>query len=144
MGAPRPRPDVWIVDTNVVVAGLLTRSADSPPALIVDAMLDGRIRFLLSVELLAEYRYVLLRTPIQERHGLREAEIDQLLERFAAYAVVVDITGRDEAAPDRGDDHRWRMAAAMPGAGLITGDNLLQKNAPTGIVVVTPRELSAR
>lgn len=142
MGARRPAPAIWIVDTNVVVAGLLTRDADSPPALIVDAMLVGRIRYLLSVELLAEYREVLLRERIRERHGLREAEVDQLLERFAMHAVVVDIAGQKETAPDRGDNHLWRMAAAMPSAGLVTGDTLLQNKAPSGLIVLTPREFT--
>ncbi|MEZ5330675.1 MAG: hypothetical protein R2991_01180 [Thermoanaerobaculia bacterium] len=40
-----------VVDTNVVVAGLLTGDAHAPTALILDAMLAGRVLYALSVEL---------------------------------------------------------------------------------------------
>ena len=40
-------PRMVIVDTNVVVAGLLTSQIDSPTAQLLDAMLDGRLIFLL-------------------------------------------------------------------------------------------------
>ena len=53
-----------VVDTNVVVSGLLTSVADAPPAMLLDAMLAGRVSFLLSTDLLAEYRDVLLRPAI--------------------------------------------------------------------------------
>jgi polysaccharide export outer membrane protein len=47
---------LWVVDTNVLVAALLTAQADSPTARTLDAMLDGSLMFLLSPALLAEYR----------------------------------------------------------------------------------------
>ena len=57
-----------IVDTNVVVAGLLTRTAGSPVARILDGMVLARFAFALSEPLLAEYRAVLLRPHIRARH----------------------------------------------------------------------------
>ena len=53
-----------VVDTNVVVSGLITSDATAPTARILDAMLRGELRFLLSEELLSEYRSVLLRPKI--------------------------------------------------------------------------------
>ena len=129
-----------MVDTNVVVAGLLAADSASPPAIILDAMLDGSLPFLLSVELLAEYRTVLLRERIRARHGLSESEVDALLTALATHAVVVEIAARDEKAPDRGDDHLWRMLAEAPDAGLITGDALLLRRAPRGRLVIAPRD----
>lgn len=35
------KPPVFVVDTNIVVAGLVTGSSRSPVALVVDAMLSG-------------------------------------------------------------------------------------------------------
>ena len=49
-------PSVYVVDTNVVVAGLLAASPSSPVVLILDAMLAGTLVYLLSPPLLAEYR----------------------------------------------------------------------------------------
>jgi uncharacterized protein len=137
-----------VVDTNVLVAGLLTPDRRSPPVRILDAMLAGELRFLLSVELLAEYRTVLLRERIRERHGLSVTEVDALLEALATEAAVADITGRTETAPDPRDNFLWRLLAARLGAGLITGDSALLERPPPGARVISPRawidELSAR
>ena len=138
---------VWVVDTSVLVAGLLTPDPESPPARIVDAMQLGEMRFLLCVDLLAEYRTVLLRPRIRARHGLAEAEVDALLEALATDAVVADIAERNERAPDPGDDFLWQLLAARDGAGLITGDAALLKRPPPRTRVISPRtfieELSA-
>ena len=70
----------WVgVDTNVLVAGLLTADAEAPTAAIVNALVAGRLRYLLSEALLREYRQVLLRAKAVARHGLSERQIDELL-----------------------------------------------------------------
>lgn len=133
-------PSLWVVDTNVVVTGLLSGDAASPPAHILDAMLAGDMQFLICVELLAEYREVLLRKQIRSRHGLSEREVDLLIEALVTNAVVADISGRREVAPEQGDNHLSRLLAAKPGAGLITGDALLLRQPPPGARVITARE----
>ena len=138
---------VWVVDTSVVVAGVLTADPESPPVRILDAMLNGQLRFLLCVELLAEYRTVLLRERVRARHGLSVDEVDALLKALATDAAVVDIADRNETAPDPGDNFLWQLLAARPGAGLITGDFALLKQPPARTRVISPRtwldELSA-
>ena len=47
---------VFIVDTNVVAAGLITDLPDSPVAKVLDCMLNGRLVYLLSPDLLNEYK----------------------------------------------------------------------------------------
>ncbi|MEX2122592.1 MAG: putative toxin-antitoxin system toxin component, PIN family [Woeseia sp.] len=133
------RANVWIVDTNVLVAGLLSTDAASPPVKMVDAMLSGEIRYLLCVELLAEYRTVLLRKRIQRRHGMDENEVDALLEALATSAVVADIAGRTETALDAGDNFLWRLLAVRSDAALVTGDARLLENPPPGECVLSPR-----
>lgn len=54
-------PPVFIVDTNVVVAGLITRSSLSPVARALDGILSGSLVYLLPPALLDEYRAVLMR-----------------------------------------------------------------------------------
>ena len=58
-----------IVDTNVVVAGLLTARADSPVARVLDDMLATVFPFAISDALLAEYRTVLRRPSLRKAHG---------------------------------------------------------------------------
>lgn len=141
MSRRRPAPTtVWVVDTNVLVAGLLTADTESPPAKILDAMLEGEFRFLLCVELLAEYRAVMLRKRVRQRHGLEVSEVDALLEALAIDAIVVDITGRTEEAPDPADNFLWQLLAVRPGAGLVTGDASLLKKPPSGTRVISPRQ----
>jgi hypothetical protein len=60
---------VVIVDTNVVIAGLLTGEAASPVAVILDRMLKGAFPFVVSEALLAEYHAVLMRPALRKPHG---------------------------------------------------------------------------
>jgi predicted nucleic acid-binding protein len=85
-----------VIDTNVVVSGLLSAPADSPTGRIVDAMLAATVPFVLSEALLAEYREVLLRPAIMERHGLTEAPVDTVLEELVLNAGSLKPASLDE------------------------------------------------
>ena len=132
----RPRPVV--VDTNVVVSGLLTSEPDAPTARILDGMLEGRFVFLLSADLLSEYRQVLLRPKIRGLHGLAPEAIDTILTELAANAAFRD-PPPSGPAPDRGDDHLWALAASEPDSLLVTGDRKLIDSPPPGTPVLSPR-----
>jgi uncharacterized protein with PIN domain len=94
------RPAV-IVDTNVIVAGLLTGNTTSPVARILDGMLAAAFPFVVSEALLAEYRAVLARPALRKQHGLTVAEIDRLLTDIAQHAIVLT-PGVGSPAPDAG------------------------------------------
>jgi putative PIN family toxin of toxin-antitoxin system len=128
-----------VIDTNVVVAGLLTASADSPTVWILDGMCRGAFPFLLSAALLAEYREVLLRRKIRALHGLGEPEVDILLTTLAANAIVREPAPRT-GAPDPKDDHLWSLVQSEKRAVLVTGDRALGENPPPRIVVLAPRQ----
>jgi len=130
-------PPVFVVDTNVVVAGLVTGSSSSPVALVLDAMLSGGLVFLLSPALLYEYRSVLSRPKLTNLHGLTEAEIDQFLVELTANAIWRE-PKPGTPAPDRGDDHLWALLRGHPGSVLVTGDRLLLENPPTPSSVISP------
>jgi predicted nucleic acid-binding protein len=72
---------VAVIDTNVIVSGLIGGERASPTAVILDAMLGGRFTYLFSLDLLADYREVLLRSAIRRRHGLSDAEVEVVLTR---------------------------------------------------------------
>ena len=113
----------FIIDTNVVVAGLLTSHADSPVARILDGMLGAAFAFVLSEALLAEYRSVLMRPRLCKLHGLSEAEIDTILTDIARHAVVLSPvrTGATPMAPDSGDQFLWDLLATRTDLVLVTG-----------------------
>jgi len=132
-----------VVDTNVLVAALLTAQPDSPTARTLNAMLDGSLMFVLSPELLVEYRAVLLRPRLAQRHGLTEAEVDELLATITANAVWREPPAHAPlaAAPDQGDAHLWALLACEPLAALVTGDQLLLDSPYPGRVLMQPRQL---
>ena len=130
----------YIVDTNVVVAGLLTRDASSPTARVLDGMIEGRFPFLLSTALLAEYHAVLLRPKIQSRHGLDAEEIEALLTEITANAIVREPDPSSQEAPTREDQHLWDLLDTEPGTVLVTGDQDLLDSPQRGSSVISPSD----
>lgn len=133
-----------VVDTNVVVAALLTANPDSPTARILDGMLAGSFPFLLSVPLLAEYRSVLLRPPIRRLHGLEPEEIDRILTELTLAAMVVDDVEPAGEGSGGGDRHLWALVGARPGAVLVTGDRELLEHPRPGAEVLSARAFADR
>ena len=117
----------FVIDTNVVVAGLLTSHADSPVARILDGMLGAAFTFVLSEALLTEYRTVLLRPRLCKLHGLSEADVDTILMNIARHAIVLTTvrTAATPLAPDPGDQFLWDLLATRVDLVLVTGDKLL-------------------
>ncbi|MGH7307600.1 MAG: putative toxin-antitoxin system toxin component, PIN family [Candidatus Rokuibacteriota bacterium] len=136
-------PSVAVIDTNVIVSGLIGGERESPTALILDAMLEGRFTYLLSLDLLAEYRQVLLRPAIRRRHGLTEAQVDVILTELALNGTLHDPVPSTAALPDSGDRHLWALLEATV-AVLVTGDDALRKRAPEPARVLSPRQFLAR
>lgn len=132
------------VDTDVVVAGLLTADPEAPTARIVDAMLVGRFPFLLSTELLAEYRAVLLRPRVRERHGLTEVQVDRILAELTLNAAVREPPPSKISAPEPGDQHLWDLLVLQADAVLVTGDRELLASGTAPGQVVSPRDAAAR
>jgi len=132
-------PRLCIIDTNVLIAGLITSESNSPTANILDAMLNGSLPYLLSPALLEEYRAVLLRPKLRRAHGLSEAQIDTLLTEIVANAVWRE-PPKDavHTAPDPGDDHLWALLASEPSSVLVTGDQLLLETPRPGSSIVLP------
>lgn len=128
----------FVVDTNVLVSGLLTHEPDSPLAAIVDSMITGGMTFLLSPRLLTEYREVLLRPKVVRFHGLSEKEVDAVLTEIAQNGLWRE-PNQAASAPDPHDDHLWALLTAVPGAILVTGDQLLLHNPPSFASVISPR-----
>ena len=129
---------VCIVDTNVIVSGSIGADPHSPPARILDAMLDGAFLYLMSDTLLEEYSSVLRRPGLVRLHGRTDDEIDRLLASLVANAMWREPAVRGDA-PDPGDDHLWALLASYPQGPLITGDRRLLENPPSGAFVVSPR-----
>lgn len=130
------RPAV-IVDTNVVVAGLLAQSDASPVARVLDGILSAAFPFVMSETLLAEYRTVLVRPPLRKLHGLTVAEVELVLTDIAQRAIMRKPVAA-VPAPDPGDQLLWELLAAHDDLLLVTGDKLLLRDAEMRGRVISP------
>jgi putative PIN family toxin of toxin-antitoxin system len=128
-----------VLDTNVIVSGLLTSNPDAPTAELLDAVIDGDLRVFLSDPLFDEYRAVLLRPNIRSLHGLDPEEVDRLLQEIALEAMFREPVADGPAAPDPGDQHLYNLLAATTDATLVTGDQRLLDAPPPHHQAVTPR-----
>ena len=134
---------MWVIDTNVVVSGLITKNADSPAAQWLDGMVLGRFPFALSAALLAEYRRVLLRPALRKLHGLNEREVDAVLLEVAQHAVELQAVP-GPSAPDPGDQMLWDLLASHESLLLVTGDKRLQVARGMQGRVLSPAEALSR
>ena len=134
-----------IIDTNVVVGGLLTGEAASPPRRIVDAMLAGRLDFLLSLDLLREYREVLLHPSVVACHGLTEAEVDEVLRLLALKAMMCHPPPEDflvdDVVTDPGDVDVAALLSVEPEALVVTDDRRLATDLEGICRLATPARL---
>jgi uncharacterized protein len=134
----------FIVDTNVLVAGLISAAPGSPTGNIVDAMFSGRLVYLISPDLLNEYRDVLLRPKIARLHGLDESAVDLLLAEITANAIWREPLSKTcLSAPDPGDDHLWSLLETEPGTILITGDHRLMDSPMPQRSIISPATWAA-
>lgn len=132
-------PRFAIIDTSVLVSGLVTATPQAPTARIVDAMLGGRFPFLLSVELIAEYRSVLLRPKLRQLHRLEESEVDELLTVIGLGGVLRELPPVGDLARRQKDAHLWALLDSEPGTVLVTGDRALFSRPAPKASVLSPR-----
>lgn len=128
-----------VLDTNVLHAGLYSRRGQSYRAL--QAVKDGRVRIALSTALLFEYEDVLKRH--QERLGLNDVDIDNLLDGLCALAErrAVYFLWRP-CLPDPKDDMVLELAVAARASAILTHNIRDFRPAKRfGIEVLTPRQL---
>lgn len=129
-----------VIDSNVLVAGLLTGTPDAPTARIVEGMLCARFPFALSMELLAEYHRVLRYPKVSRLHRLEDNAIDDLLAELTIPAMMIEPAELHVDLPDPDDVFLFRLLRAIPRGVLVTGDHALLESCPDRAQVVTPHQ----
>jgi uncharacterized protein len=133
-----------LADANVLVSAAIPKDPDSPPALVLDAALDGRIELVTSPGLLAEIASVLSRPRMRRYLSLDEAR------RFVADLASVTALSADAPLPhpavcrDPGDDYLVALAEASGVEAIISGDLDLLSLEPHVTAIITPRALIER
>lgn len=124
-----------VVDTNVLVAGLL--SPFGPPGDVVRMIASGSLSLCFDARILSEYTHVLSRP----KFPFHEAHIHALMDQVKAAGMVVAGDPLPAGLPDSADEPFLEVALAGRAQCLITG-NLKHFPASTrqGMRVLTPRE----
>lgn len=112
-----------VLDTNVLLSGIAYPA--SVPGKILAAWRQRSIEVFLSAYILEELRRVLPR--LSQRHGLSEAEIDDLVDTLALHAEVIEpVPSLEPELRDAADQPVWNtLLAVLKSSGasyLITGD----------------------
>jgi putative PIN family toxin of toxin-antitoxin system len=134
-----PMPVRAVVDTNVLVSGLI--SASGSPSQVVDLWLGGRYVLVTSLYLVEELTHVLAYPRIRARLRLEDTEIEVLLAALLSEAEIV--AGRlslPGVTRDPKDDPIVACAVEGAAAYIVSGDDdLLALDPYQGISIVTPR-----
>ena len=131
-----------IVDTNVLIGQWMTELTGGGPMHILDGMRGGALAFVVCEVLVAEYRHVLLRPKVQQRHEQTEPVVDAFLAHLAQRATVLE-PAPGHPSPDPGDQMLWDLLCARDDLHLITIDKLLLKDRRMRGRVVTPEAFAA-
>lgn len=124
-----------VIDTNVVVAALLSRHSDAATVRVLNAVADGVVVPLYTAEILAEYREVLSRPHFH----FDLPHVEGVIATLQDMGLDVEATHYDESLPDEKDRVFFEIALSgqSEGAKLITG-NL--RHFPSVPFVVTPAQ----
>lgn len=128
---------LWVIDTNIVVSGLLNPHGAS--ARVLDAVLDGRVKLVYDARILAEYRDVLHRPRLK----LAPEKITAFLSGLQSQMIVTP-SPLAAAGPDADDIVFVEAALATSDKTIVTGN--LADYPPEilhGARVLTPAQAAA-
>jgi putative PIN family toxin of toxin-antitoxin system len=127
-----------VIDTNVLVASLLTGRADSPTVKVVQAISEGTLIPLYNEEIMAEYDEVLHR----KKFPFTDRRIRPVLASIRTFGLSVNPSSTGEILPDMDDliFYEVVMEKREDDAYLVTG-NL--RHFPPRDYIVTPAEMMA-
>ena len=126
-----------VVDTNVLVSALITRTETSPTVKILKLISENKIIPVYSADIVKEYREVLRRSKFK----LSEEIIVKLLNDIVSHGFEVkDFVEVNEKIPDPKDVvfYAVTLSAEDKDAFLVTGNG---KHFPVKPFIVTPAEL---
>ncbi len=125
-----------VIDTNVLLAALLSKNEDSATVRVLDSVFEGKIIPLYHQDILAEYDEVLHR----EKFHLQENAIRTVLDAVKQYGIPVFPQPTGAVLIDMDDlvFYEVAMEKREDDAYLVTGN---QKHYPFRDFIVTPAEM---
>ena len=125
---------IAVIDTNVLVSGMISNNPSSPTVGVLKCVDNKTIIPLFCDEILQEYATVLHR----KKFNLPENEINAVLEEIVALGLSSSRITSNEQFPDPKDVVFYEIALSKENSYLITGNI---KHFPKVDFVVTPAEI---
>ena len=97
-----------VIDTNVIVAAIMSKHSDSATVKVINAVRDGRLRPVLSPDIVAEYGEVLSRSKFQ----FVEADVRQTIDAIVSNAIFLEPKLSGETFADESDRVFYEVALA--------------------------------
>ena len=123
-----------VIDTNVIVAALLTHNPMVATAKVLDFLSEGRIAPVYNEEIMNEYQDVLHR----KKFHFKEDKIQMVLNYIRHYGIHSDRIPYAGNMPDETARPLYEVSLSMDDSFLVTG-NL--KHFPVTPKVVTPSQM---
>lgn len=124
-----------VIDTNVVVSALISKSPANNPLSVMLSVYSGEITPIFNDDIIAEYREVLSR----DKFHLNKNDIDSALKVIVDYGLNLERTVvTNEVFPDPKDIVFYEVKMSKDDAYLVTGNI---KHFPNKPFVVTPKEM---
>ena len=125
-----------VIDTNVIIAALLSKNPESPTVQVLRAVISGRVIPLYHKDIITEYIDVLHRS----KFHLQQNTINTVINSIIKHGVEVYPTPTGEILVDMDDLIFYEVAMEKrdDDAYLVTGN---QKHYPIRDFIVTPAEI---
>ena len=114
-----------VLDANIFVSAVLKPHSDL--AKIFELVREGKIRLILSNDILSEIRAVLLYPKIKQRHRRSAKEIEEFLQKTIPVSIIVPGKMKVQTIKDDPADTKYLVAGAEAKADfIISGDRHLK------------------
>ena len=123
-----------VIDTNVIVSGMITKNSESPTARVLDCLGEKHITPLYCEEILQEYENVLGR----EKFSFPKEKVEKFLKMMKSDGIASNRVSSNEVFPDPKDVVFYEVALSKEDSFLVTGNI---KHFPQVDMVVTPAEM---
>ena len=123
-----------VIDTNVVVSGMIISNPDAPTVGFLDCLGNKTITPLYCEENLEEYESVLSR----EKFRLPKEKVEKFIKMMKSDGISSNRRPSKEYFPDPKDIVFYEVALSKEDSFLVTGNN---KHFPKVDFVVTPAEM---
>lgn len=125
-----------VIDTNVLVAALLSKNNDASTVKVLDAIFDGKIIPLYHQDIVSEYNEVLHR----EKFHLKKETIQIVINAIMQYGIEIFPHPTGEILIDMDDLIFYEVAMEKQddNAYLVTGN---QKHYPAKDFIITPADI---